>query len=57
MGSECCGMHLCGKCAAITLLFGIIFLLVGGKYVMVDPWIVVGVYLALLGLASYFMKK
>ena len=57
MASERCGMHLCGQCALITLVFGIIFLLDGLKVIAVDPWILVGAYLGLLGLYNLVMKK
>jgi len=57
MANESCGMHLCGQCALITLVFGIIFLLDGLKVIAVDPWILVGAYLGLLGLYNMLMGK
>lgn len=56
MGNESCGLHLCGQCGIVTLIFGIVFLLDGLKYIAIDPWVLVGVFLGLLGLMS-FMKK
>ncbi|MDO8428348.1 MAG: hypothetical protein Q7S92_03985 [Candidatus Diapherotrites archaeon] len=60
-GACVCGMHLCGKCAPVNLLFGLVFLVLGlGLWAAAptwfNPWTVVGVYLALWGLTSMFMK-
>ena len=60
-GGCVCGMHLCGKCAPVNLLFGLVFLVLGlGLWAAApawfNPWTIVGVYLALWGLTSMFMK-
>ncbi len=60
MGDECCGMHLCSKCALPMLIFGIVFILASLKvavFATLDPWLVVGVFLALLGLMSMMGGK
>jgi hypothetical protein len=55
-------MHLCGKCAPLTALFGILFLVAGlglwsGAPMWFNGWTLVGVFLAFLGLGSLFMKS
>jgi len=57
MAEGVCGLHLCGKCAIVTLIFGIVFLLDGLNVITVNPWVVVGVYLALLGLFPMVIGK
>lgn len=63
MNGNCsCGMHLCGKCAPLTALFGILFLVAGlglwsGAPMWFNGWTLVGVFLAFLGLGSLFMKS
>ncbi len=55
---ECvCGLHLCGKCAMLTGLFGILFLLAGfgALPAMINGWVLVGVYLLLLGIGPMVM--
>ena len=57
--SGMCGMHLCGKCAIVNLIFGLIFLVQSlGLYTATwfTPWTIVGVYLLLWGLGSMLMK-
>lgn len=60
-GNCACGMHMCGKCAPITLLFGILFLVAGfglwnGHPDWFNGWTLVGVFLAALGASAMFMK-
>ena len=58
MGQEVCGFHLCGKCGIVMLIFGIIYILVSLKvsvFAGLDPWLVLGVFLALLGLEPFLM--
>lgn len=60
-GMCACGMHLCGKCAPMTLIFGILFLVAGlnlwtGAPAWFNGWSIVGLFLFLWGLMS-FMKK
>lgn len=50
-------MHLCGQCAIITLIFGLVFILNSVKVISIDNWLIVGVYLGLLGLYNMLMKK
>jgi len=37
-------------CAGLTLIFGIVFILLGMDMVAIDPWLVVGVMFAIFGL-------
>ena len=58
MGSEVCGFHPCGKCSIFMLVFGVIYILISLKvsvFAGVDPWLVLGVFLALMGLEPYLM--
>ena len=57
MAEGVCGMHLCSKCSMITLVFGLVFLLDGLSVISINPWVIVGVYLGLLGIGSMVMKK
>ncbi len=57
---EMCGMHLCGKCAMMNIIFGLIFVVAGlGLYAApwFNGWTIIGAYLALWGLAMAMMKK
>ncbi len=52
MGDTSCGLHFCGKCGLLVLIFGIVYILAGLKMITVDPWLVLGVFFGLLGLMS-----
>ncbi len=57
-----CGLHLCGMCAKITLVFGILFLIAGfgwwgGAPGWFNGWTLIGLYLGLLGLGPWMMKS
>ena len=59
MESVCaCGMHLCGKCSPLILLFGILFLVEGLGF-FTASWFnfttIFGAFFALWGLSA-FMK-
>ncbi len=50
-----CGMHLCGQCSMIVLLFGILFLVAGlGLFTAswFTGWTLAGAFLLLWGLSS-----
>ncbi len=51
--SSCvCGMHSCGKCSPMILLFGILFLIAGlGLYTATwfNGWSILGVFFVLWG--------
>lgn len=54
-----CGMHLCGKCTWMVLVFGIIFLIAGlGLYsaAWFNGWTILGAFLALWGLMPMMSK-
>ncbi|MDE1798195.1 MAG: hypothetical protein KGH63_02205 [Candidatus Micrarchaeota archaeon] len=58
----CCGMHLCGKCSMVNLIFGLIFLVAGfglwgNAPAWFNGWTIVGAYLALWALGMMMMKK
>ncbi len=60
--SGCCSMHICGKCAPMILVFGILFLIGGfGLWTGAPAWFnfetIVGVFLALWGLIAMTMMK
>ena len=60
-GEMCaCGMHLCGQCAPLILIFGILFLVAGlnlwNPGAWFNGWSLLGAFFALWGLWS-FMKK
>ena len=58
MGSEVCGFHPCGKCGMVMLIFGIIYILISlnvSVFAGINPWLVLGVFFALLGLEPYLM--
>lgn len=59
MAEGTCGLHLCGKCALVTLIFGLLLLLSKDafNYIPVGAWVVLGFYMLLLGLYSMMMKK
>ncbi|MBS3070373.1 hypothetical protein J4220_02595 [Candidatus Micrarchaeota archaeon] len=47
-----CGMHSCGKCSPMILLFGILFLIAGlGLYTATwfNGWSILGVFFVLWG--------
>lgn len=51
-----CGMHTCGKCSAMVLIFGILFLIAGlGLFTAswFNGWFLVGLFLALWGILAY----
>ena len=55
-----CGMNTCKKCAAVNLIFGILFLVVGLGWWSNAPawwngWTLVGLYALLWGLATLTM--
>lgn len=58
----CCSMHICGKCAPMMLVFGILFLIAGFNLWTSAPYwfnfnTIIGVFLAIWGLAAMMMKK
>lgn len=51
-----CGMQICGKCSAVNIIFGILFLIAGlGLFTApwYNGWTLIGVFLALWGLGFY----
>ena len=57
-----CGMHLCGKCSNVVLLFGVLFLVAGfdlwrGAPAWWNGWTLAGAFLLLWGLSPMLMKN
>lgn len=53
-----CGMQVCGKCATVNLIFGILFLIAGfgmwsGAPAWWNGWTLIGLFLALWGLSGF----